>query len=185
MLESHFFAFLFWQRAYHRPSPLQGTRTNFLDAALKIGSGPTLQRGPCPLVLLLLPIKRRKNEGAPGPRQDGATFTTSMEGVPTMTKAEQRRIALGAARSQLRHMGVVIDTSLSFQNVLAVLDDLHRSEPDLIASHWYAQATDYQMKLLRQEWKKQFSTETTKSCPISGSSIHQPVTLWQACEMVV
>jgi hypothetical protein len=35
MLESHFFAFLFWQRAYHRTSPLQGTRTNFFNAIAK------------------------------------------------------------------------------------------------------------------------------------------------------
>ncbi len=64
MIHSHFFSFLLWQRAYHMPSPLQGTRTNFLNAMLKIGSGPTLQRGPCHMIVLLLPIKRRKNEGA-------------------------------------------------------------------------------------------------------------------------
>jgi hypothetical protein len=43
--DRHFFAFLFWQRAYHMPSPLQGTRTNFLHALLKIGSGTHLAMG--------------------------------------------------------------------------------------------------------------------------------------------
>ncbi len=71
-----------------------------------------------------------------------------------MTKAEQRRIALGAARVQLRRMGVSIDLFVPFQDVLAVLDDLNRAEPDLIASQWYAQATDHQIQLLRREWKQ-------------------------------
>jgi len=71
-----------------------------------------------------------------------------------VTKAEQRRIALGAARVQLRRMGVSIDLFVPFQDVLAVLDDLNRAEPDLIASQWYAQATDHQIQLLRREWKQ-------------------------------
>ncbi len=71
-----------------------------------------------------------------------------------MTKAEQRRIALGAVRSQLRHMGCSIDPFVPFKEVLAVLDDLHRAEPDLIASQWYAQATNHQIQLLRREWKQ-------------------------------
>jgi len=71
-----------------------------------------------------------------------------------MTKAEQRRIALGAARVQLRHIGVNLDPFVPFKDVLAVLDDLHRAEPDLIASQWYAQASDHQIQLLRREWKQ-------------------------------
>ena len=71
-----------------------------------------------------------------------------------MSKAEQRSIALGAARSQLRRMGFSIDPFLPFQDVLAVLDDLNRAEPDLIASQWYDQANDHQIQLLRREWKQ-------------------------------
>ncbi len=70
-----------------------------------------------------------------------------------MTKAEQRRIALGAVRVQLRRMGYSINPFVPFKCVLEVLDDLHRAEPDLIASQWYATATDHQIQLLRREWK--------------------------------
>jgi hypothetical protein len=71
-----------------------------------------------------------------------------------MTKAEQRRMALGAVRVQLRRMGVSVDANTSFRDVLAVLDDLYRAEPELIASQWYASATDHQITLLRREWKQ-------------------------------
>jgi len=71
-----------------------------------------------------------------------------------MNKTEQRRIALGAARVQLRRLGVSIDPFVPFKDVLAVLDDLHRAEPNLIASQWYAQASDHQIQLLRREWKQ-------------------------------
>ncbi len=71
-----------------------------------------------------------------------------------MTKAEQRKIALGAVRVQLRRLGVSVDPLVPFQDVLAVLDDLHRAEPELVASQWYANATDHQIKLLRREWKQ-------------------------------
>jgi len=71
-----------------------------------------------------------------------------------VTKAEQRRIALGAAKVQLRRLGVNIDLFVPFIDVLRVLDDLNRAEPDLIASQWYAQASDHQIQLLRREWKQ-------------------------------
>ncbi len=71
-----------------------------------------------------------------------------------MKKAKQRHIALGAVRSQLRRMGVSIDPFVPFKDVLAVLDGLNRAEPELIVSKWYAQATYYQIKLLRREWKE-------------------------------
>ncbi len=74
-----------------------------------------------------------------------------------MNRKEKRSIALGAARHQLRRMGVSIDQSVPFADALAVLDDLHRSEPDLIASQWYAAASDNQIKLLRRDWKRQFT----------------------------
>lgn len=68
-----------------------------------------------------------------------------------MNKAEQRRLALGAARVLLKHLGISIDPFVPFQDVLAVLDDLNRAEPELIASQWYAQASDHQIQLLRRE----------------------------------
>jgi len=73
-----------------------------------------------------------------------------------MNMQEKRAIALGAARSQLRRLGTPLDHSVAFHSVLKVLDDLHRSEPDLIASQWYANASDNQIKLLRREWRKQW-----------------------------
>lgn len=78
----------------------------------------------------------------------------SRKGVQTVKKAEQRRIALGAARVQLRRIGVSIDPFVPFQNVLRVLDDLNRAEPDLVVSQWYAQASEHQIQLLRREWKQ-------------------------------
>jgi hypothetical protein len=71
-----------------------------------------------------------------------------------MTKAEQRRVALGAVRAQLRRIGVSVDPFVPFKDVLAVLDDLYRTEPELIVSQWYANATDHQIALLRREWKQ-------------------------------
>jgi hypothetical protein len=68
-----------------------------------------------------------------------------------VTKAEQRRAALGAVRTQLRRLGVSVDAFTPFRDVLAVLDDLHRAEPELIASQWYASATENQIALLRRE----------------------------------
>jgi len=76
-----------------------------------------------------------------------------------MNMKEKRAIALGAARSQLRRLGTSLDRSVAFHSVLEVLDDLHRSEPDLIASQWYANASDNQIKLLRREWRKQWMRE--------------------------
>ena len=70
---------------------------------------------------------------------------------------EKRSIALGAARSQLRRLGVSIDRSIPFDDVLCVLDDLYKAEPDLIASQWYANASDYQITLLRRDWNRQFA----------------------------
>ncbi len=80
-----------------------------------------------------------------------------------MNMKEKRAIALGAAKSQLRRIGVTFETSVPFTDALAVLDDLHRSEPDLIASQWYATASDNQIKLLRRDWKRQFTpTQRTR-----------------------
>ncbi len=68
-----------------------------------------------------------------------------------MTKQEQRRLALGAVRSEARkHLN---PTSLTAIEALAVLDDLGRSEPALIASQWYRDASDAQIKAFKKEWE--------------------------------
>ena len=74
-----------------------------------------------------------------------------------MNMQEKRAVALGAARSQLRRMGVTLEKSVPFDDVLRVLDDLNRTEPELVASQWYAKASDNQIKLLRREWRRQFT----------------------------
>ena len=73
-----------------------------------------------------------------------------------MNMQEKRSIALGAARSQLRHLGISLNSSVTFDDALCVLDDLHRAEPSLIASRWYANASEYQLTLLRRDWNRQF-----------------------------
>jgi hypothetical protein len=70
-----------------------------------------------------------------------------------MNMREKRSLALGAVRSQLRRMGLSLeDGTVPFEQVLAVLDDLSRAEPDLVASQWYRQASDHQISTLRREW---------------------------------
>ena len=73
-----------------------------------------------------------------------------------MNMQEKRSIALGAARSQLRRIGVSLESPVPFDDALRVLDDLHRSEPELIASQWYTQASEYQITLFRRDWNRQF-----------------------------
>src|SRR5947209_4170827 len=82
-----------------------------------------------------------------------------------MNLQEKRRIALGAARSKLRHMGFSFESPVPFDDALRALDDLHRSEPDLLASQWYANASEYQMTLLRRDWKRQFAPPRRRSIP--------------------
>ncbi len=82
-----------------------------------------------------------------------------------MNSQEKRSIALGAARNQLRRMGVAINRLVPFDDVLRVLDDLHRAEPDLIASQWYAQASEYQIALLRRDWNRQFTPTQRRFVP--------------------
>ena len=69
-----------------------------------------------------------------------------------MVKQTQRHIAIQAARSQLRSMGFTTDEMTS-QSAQEALDDLSRSEPELVASEWYAEASNNQVKLFNREWK--------------------------------
>src|SRR6266705_5487089 len=69
-----------------------------------------------------------------------------------MKQTEKRQIALRAARAQLRTLGIDPQKTASFQDILAVLDDLARSEPDLVASQWYTASTNHQIAALRRDW---------------------------------
>lgn len=70
-----------------------------------------------------------------------------------MNQKEKRKIALEAARSQFRRIGIQPKIQTASQ-ALALLDDLLRSEPDLIASRWYDTASDHQKELFEREWQK-------------------------------
>lgn len=68
-----------------------------------------------------------------------------------MKQADKRKIALGAVRSEFRRQGRQPHFQMA-TSALAVLDDLLRSEPDLIASQWYDKASEAQIKLFIKEW---------------------------------
>jgi hypothetical protein len=68
-----------------------------------------------------------------------------------MNKSEARRVAIGAVRSELRRHkeNPVIVSALDAEKVL---DDIARQDSQLIASIWYREASDAQIKLFRREW---------------------------------
>lgn len=68
-----------------------------------------------------------------------------------MPQAEMRRVAMQAARSQLRRIGIK-PVNATANDALDALDDLMRSEPDLIASQWYEKAGPGDVFLFRSDW---------------------------------
>jgi hypothetical protein len=68
-----------------------------------------------------------------------------------MTKAEMRKIAIGAARSYMKDMGFAYD-EMTCESALRALDDLARIQPGLISAQWYSVASINQIKVFRQEW---------------------------------
>jgi hypothetical protein len=68
-----------------------------------------------------------------------------------MNQQQKRQIAIRATRSQARRIGVD-PAAIDGRGALVVLDDLARVEPDLVASEWYAAASDNQVKLFVREW---------------------------------
>lgn len=85
----------------------------------------------------------------------GSTFedapqSTEQIGGNQMILAEKRKIALGAARSQIRKLGI----DFTLNNAEVVLDEMARTKPSLIASQWWLTASDYQYKLFRREWNR-------------------------------
>ena len=73
------------------------------------------------------------------------------------SKAEERAIALSAVRGTARYRQSD-PLTLTIDNAFAILDDLNRVEPDLIASQWYEAMSDRQYRLFCQElaaWQKE------------------------------
>jgi hypothetical protein len=69
-----------------------------------------------------------------------------------MTQAEMRSIAIRAIRSQARRQGIEPET-IDADAALRILDDIYRVDPEIIASVWYGQASDNQIREFKREWK--------------------------------
>ena len=67
-----------------------------------------------------------------------------------MSLQEKRKIALEASRSYLRSMDINPENCV-VQDVLDALDDLSRIE-DTIATDWYKNASDYQIRLFHDDF---------------------------------
>ena len=70
-----------------------------------------------------------------------------------MTWIENCLLAVGAVRSQLRSLGIDPET-VSPADAHAVLDDLSRSEPDLLVCQWYRAANDRQLSRFYEMWQE-------------------------------
>ena len=69
-----------------------------------------------------------------------------------MYQHTKRRLAIGAARSEMRRVGLD-QGDMSAEQALMVLDDLTRTEPYLEASIWYRNASENQIVLFKREWR--------------------------------
>ena len=63
------------------------------------------------------------------------------------------KTAIGATRSEMRRHGRSPHQHDADEAVL-VLDDLSRAEPNLLASIWYLNASDEQVKRFKTAWRK-------------------------------
>jgi hypothetical protein len=70
-----------------------------------------------------------------------------------MKQSEMRQIAIRATRSQARRQGIEPET-VDADAALRILDDIYRVDPEVIASIWYGNASDNQIKQFKQEWRK-------------------------------
>ena len=98
-----------------------------------------------------------------------------------MSIKDKRALVLRAARSQLRRMGVALDRSMPFEDVLAVLDDPGRAESDVVASQWYARASKSQLTLLRRDWNRQVAPGRRRTPSSRKSGVH---THEQTCQLM-
>jgi hypothetical protein len=90
-----------------------------------------------------------------------------------MNKTGQREMAIRATRSQARKQGIE-PLEMTADQALAVLDDIARSEPDLVASHWYHSASDAQITLFKSDWKRWVASQTEVRLPhlLPGSPLN-------------
>lgn len=70
--------------------------------------------------------------------------------MKTFSIKTRRLIAQSAVRSEMRRHKWQM---LTADEALQVLDDLLRIEPKLIASQWYAKASNTQLVEFKREWK--------------------------------
>ena len=67
-----------------------------------------------------------------------------------MNEQRRRETAIRAARAQLRSNG----QPMTLENAERVLDDMARTQPQLVAAQWWQTASDNQIKLFRREWRQ-------------------------------
>jgi len=72
------------------------------------------------------------------------------------TMEQAREVALRTVLSILRENGQD-PTQVTADDALLVLDDLCRSEPQLVASYWYGKASERQFRLFGKEWNARIS----------------------------
>jgi len=102
-----------------------------------------------------------------------------------MTLNEKREIALGTVRSIARSHGHE-PSAVSVEKALMMLDDEMRQHPDTVASVWYENATEHQIILFKQEWRRWCAAAQTEAFSIlheKGS--HQFGTDWLVMSMIV
>lgn len=68
-----------------------------------------------------------------------------------MNQTEMRQVAIRAIRSEARQTGREPET-FDAETALTILDDIFRIDPEVIASLWYGDASDNQIKLFKREW---------------------------------
>ncbi len=70
--------------------------------------------------------------------------------MPQLTVDNKRNIAAGAVRSICRERKY---TEVTVKDAYLILDDLTRSDPQLLASRWYMSASKAQLAKFAREWK--------------------------------
>jgi len=69
-----------------------------------------------------------------------------------MTRAQQRAVALSAARYQLRQLKVNL-LEVSAADAHAALDDYARRYPEMVGAKWYHSAGEDELRLFYRDWQ--------------------------------
>ena len=69
-----------------------------------------------------------------------------------MTRAQQRAVALSAARYYLRRMQIN-PLEVSAQEAHAALDDYARLYPVMVGSQWYGSASEQELSQFYRDWE--------------------------------